>query len=65
MLREVECDLDDEMWFKVGGVKLRFGIEDFALVSGLKCYGDRSKAAKLNWNGELMAKYFPNSKAVH
>ncbi|CAA0840918.1 Domain of unknown function (DUF1985 [Striga hermonthica] len=37
LLREVHQGRTDEIWFDFGGKFLRFGIEEFAVVTGLKC----------------------------
>ncbi|CAA3020696.1 Hypothetical predicted protein [Olea europaea subsp. europaea] len=37
---EVRQSTHDEMSFKVGGKHFKFSIEEFALVTGLKCHGD-------------------------
>ncbi|CAA0831130.1 Domain of unknown function (DUF1985 [Striga hermonthica] len=45
ILREVHQNRSDEVWFDFGGKLLRFGIEEFAVITGLKCVG---KSKKLN-----------------
>ncbi|CAA0827461.1 Domain of unknown function (DUF1985 [Striga hermonthica] len=45
LLREVHQNRSDEVWFDFGGKLLRFGIEEFAVITGLKCIG---KTKKLN-----------------
>ncbi|CAA3018718.1 Hypothetical predicted protein [Olea europaea subsp. europaea] len=42
LLMEVRQSTHDEMSFKVGGKHFKFSIEEFALVTGLKCHGDDS-----------------------
>ena len=39
-LREVQQKIDVELWVNISGVRLRFSIEEFALISGLDCEGD-------------------------
>ncbi|CAA0807149.1 Domain of unknown function (DUF1985 [Striga hermonthica] len=43
--REVHQNRSDEVWFDFGGKLVRFGIEEFAVITGLKCIG---KTKKLN-----------------
>lgn len=40
LLREVQQKNDAELWVNISGVRLRFSIEEFALISGLDCEGD-------------------------
>ncbi|XP_055961020.1 uncharacterized protein LOC126672634 [Mercurialis annua] len=43
LLRLLNQPNANELWFNIGGVRLKFGIDEFALVTGLKCHGDISK----------------------
>ncbi|XP_075112639.1 uncharacterized protein LOC142182312 [Nicotiana tabacum] len=42
LIREVHHEVKNEMWFVVNDSRLRFGLGEFALVTGLKCKGDTS-----------------------
>ncbi|CAA0834548.1 Unknown protein [Striga hermonthica] len=43
LLREVHQSRSDELWLDFGGRFFRFGIEEFALITGLKCTGPCKK----------------------
>ncbi|XP_050233436.1 uncharacterized protein LOC126681921 [Mercurialis annua] len=53
-----------ELWFEVGGCRLKFGIEEFALVSGLNCQGDSSKYGYPKVANGLYDKYFSGLQSV-
>ncbi|KAL2490794.1 Uncharacterized protein Adt_26422 [Abeliophyllum distichum] len=36
---EVKQPKSDEMWFNLGGSLVKFNMEDFCLISGLRCFG--------------------------
>ncbi|CAA0815608.1 Domain of unknown function (DUF1985 [Striga hermonthica] len=58
LLREVHHSRTDELWFNFGGKFLRFGIEEFAVVTGLKC-AERSKKMNIpKISDGLHDKYF-------
>ncbi|XP_050228709.1 uncharacterized protein LOC126677936 [Mercurialis annua] len=59
-MREVKHPNNSEIWFKVSGYKLRFSIEEFALITGLNCSGDCNTLYSVSSN-KLVATYFPNS----
>uniref|UniRef100_A0A803PIB9 Ubiquitin-like protease family profile domain-containing protein n=1 Tax=Cannabis sativa TaxID=3483 RepID=A0A803PIB9_CANSA len=40
LTREIFQYQDDEMWFQFGSKRLRFGIGEFSLITGLRCVGD-------------------------
>ena len=40
MLHEIDEPDKEGLWFKFGDAKIRFSVMEFALISGLKCYGD-------------------------
>ncbi|CAA0807554.1 Unknown protein [Striga hermonthica] len=50
--------MTDEIWFDFGGKFLRFGIEEFAVVSGLKCTGLSKKLNIPKIANGLHDKYF-------
>ncbi|XP_055962313.1 uncharacterized protein LOC130014642 [Mercurialis annua] len=64
LLREVEQYNKSEMWFEVGGHRLKFGIEEFALVSGLKCHGNVSKYGYPTVSNGILDKYFGGSQSI-
>ncbi|KAK0585747.1 hypothetical protein LWI29_033451 [Acer saccharum] len=37
LLRQIQSPVKSEMWFAVGGKRLRFSIQEFCLITGLKC----------------------------
>ncbi|XP_050222205.2 uncharacterized protein LOC126672300 [Mercurialis annua] len=64
LLREVVQLNKSELWFEVGGCRLKFGIEEFALVSGLNCQGDSSKYGYPKVANGLYDKYFSGLQSV-
>ncbi|XP_055961001.1 uncharacterized protein LOC130015254 [Mercurialis annua] len=64
LLREVEQLNKSELWFEVGGHRLKFGIGEFALVSGLNCQGDNSKYAYSKVENGILDKYFSGLQSV-
>ncbi|CAA0840029.1 Domain of unknown function (DUF1985 [Striga hermonthica] len=58
LLREVRQGRTDEIWFDFGGKFLRFGIEEFAVVTGLKCTGLSKKLNIPKIANGLHDKYF-------
>ncbi|OIT19114.1 hypothetical protein A4A49_42335 [Nicotiana attenuata] len=65
LTKEVEKEKANEMAFLVNGVKLRFGLAEFARVSGLKCTGDVQLCSEATQkNNPSVAKYFMNYPSV-
>ncbi|CAA0840687.1 Domain of unknown function (DUF1985 [Striga hermonthica] len=58
LLREVHQNRSDEVWFDFGGKLLRFGIEEFAVITGLKCVGKSKKLNISKISGGLHDKFF-------
>lgn len=58
LLREVYQSNHGEFWIVVNGVKLRFGLQEFALISGLKCIGDEKKPYNAEYKNNLIDIYF-------
>ncbi|XP_050232927.1 uncharacterized protein LOC126681420 isoform X2 [Mercurialis annua] len=52
------------MWFEVGGYRLKFGLEEFALISGLRCIGDSNKFSYKLDSNRLLDKYFKGLNQV-
>ncbi|OIT19585.1 hypothetical protein A4A49_40580 [Nicotiana attenuata] len=65
LTKEVEKEKANEMTFVVNGVKLRFGLAEFACVSGLKCTDDVQLCSEaMQKNNPSIAKYFMNYPSV-
>ena len=65
LLREVASDDVNAICFKIGESILRFGIEEFGLISGLKCHGDIVDVRPgIVPDGGLMDRYFPDDISV-
>ncbi|CAA0823444.1 Domain of unknown function (DUF1985 [Striga hermonthica] len=56
--REVHQSRTDELWFNFGGNFLRFGIEEFYVVTGLKCTRQSKKLNIPKISNGLHDKYF-------
>ncbi|XP_070026127.1 uncharacterized protein [Nicotiana sylvestris] len=56
LIREVHHEVKNEMWFVVNDSRLRFGLGEFALVTGLKYKGDTSIESITE--NRLISKYF-------
>ncbi|OIT30885.1 hypothetical protein A4A49_17658 [Nicotiana attenuata] len=65
LLREVYQPNQDEIWIVVNGVKLRFGLQEFALISGLKCTGDEKKHYNSEYKKNLIDTYFSGESLVN
>ncbi|XP_050233084.1 uncharacterized protein LOC126681580 [Mercurialis annua] len=61
LLREVKHPNNRELWFKVVGYKLRFSIEEFALIMGLNCVGELDNLFFAPTRNRMVETYFPNS----
>ncbi|KAK2664664.1 hypothetical protein Ddye_003238 [Dipteronia dyeriana] len=51
LLRQIESHNKSEMWFAVGGKTFRFSIEEFCLITGLKCGPDPPLVVKKKRDG--------------
>ncbi|XP_050233466.1 uncharacterized protein LOC126681955 [Mercurialis annua] len=58
LLREVKQPCPYEMWVNVCGKILKFGLEEFVLVTGLNCTGESDKGKYSDLHSDLKAKYF-------
>ncbi|XP_070032930.1 uncharacterized protein [Nicotiana tomentosiformis] len=64
LLRKVVSPKDDELWIKVNSTKLRFGLEEFCIITGLKCNGDPNKDYEYVQLSRLMKLYFSSMLKV-
>ena len=44
---------------------MRFGIEEFALLTGLKCHGDPTSSSTMTFHRGLMGRYFADLNTIH
>lgn len=52
LLREVHSDNEDsEFWFNIKGVLVRYSIEEFCLITGLKCDGNENTSSVIKKGG--------------
>lgn len=58
LLREVVEEEDDALWISVKDVRLRFGLVEFGIITGLKCTGDADKCYDSDGAGHLINTYF-------
>ncbi|KAK4357553.1 hypothetical protein RND71_023163 [Anisodus tanguticus] len=64
LLREVYQENDDELWVELNGVKLRFGLEELALVTGLNCSGDVLNRHDPNSDDQLIIRCFADYEKI-
>ncbi|XP_055817315.1 uncharacterized protein LOC129886586 isoform X2 [Solanum dulcamara] len=64
LLREVVPEREDELWFKVNGTKLRFGLSELGIITGLRCCGDADKGYESSGTNRLMDMYFSGLEKV-
>ncbi|KAM6562747.1 hypothetical protein CsatB_022745 [Cannabis sativa] len=64
LLREVQQPNDAELWVMIRGVRLRFSIEEFALITGLDCEGDCSVLDFKQEVNSLCERYWPTSSSI-
>lgn len=64
LLREVYQENDDELWVELNGVRLRFGLKEFALMTGLNCSSDVANCPDLDLNNDLVVRCFDGSDKI-
>ncbi|KAF3654130.1 hypothetical protein FXO37_16662 [Capsicum annuum] len=64
LLRELVCERDDEIWIKVNNTRLRFGLQEFAIINGLKCTENYNNEFAATEESKLMELYFPEKSKV-
>ncbi|KAJ8566072.1 hypothetical protein K7X08_030549 [Anisodus acutangulus] len=62
--REVVLKEPNELCVKINDTILRFGLEEFAIMTELKCLNDEDNVYGVQETNTLMKEYFPNSKKV-
>ncbi|XP_055960999.1 uncharacterized protein LOC130015253 [Mercurialis annua] len=58
LLREVKQPAPYEMWVRICGKLLKFGLEEFIIVTGLKSTGESDRSKYASFESSLKAKYF-------
>ncbi|KAF3632669.1 hypothetical protein FXO37_27340 [Capsicum annuum] len=64
LLRELVSERDDEIWIKVNNTKLWFGLQEFAIISSLKCTRNYNNDFALTQESKLMELYFSEKSKV-
>ncbi|XP_050231927.1 uncharacterized protein LOC126680778 isoform X2 [Mercurialis annua] len=64
LLREVKQPVFYELWIKVSGQLLKFSIDEFALITGLKCVGSVDLKLYKNETSDFKTNCFGNIKKV-
>ncbi|KAF4360331.1 hypothetical protein G4B88_012549 [Cannabis sativa] len=65
ILREVYSMSEDvEFWFKINGAMVRFSIEEFSLITGLKCHGNDDDSIFVEKDESLKKVLFKESKGL-
>ena len=65
LLRELKHSSLKEMWFNVCGVKLRFGLDEFAVITGLNCVPDFRNTGVYLKENEIVQKYFSSVSKIN
>ncbi|KAL2467380.1 Ubiquitin-like protease domain-containing protein [Abeliophyllum distichum] len=65
LLREVMQPNYNEMWFKIGEKHVRFSMEEFCIVTGLKCTGSSDISEHVLAPISLKTRYFSDLRAVY
>ncbi|XP_050221529.2 uncharacterized protein LOC126671766 [Mercurialis annua] len=60
LLMEVKQPVFYELWLKVSGSFLKFSLDEFALITGLKCQGNVDKKQYRNLSSDLKERCFGN-----
>ncbi|KAF4359468.1 hypothetical protein F8388_001512 [Cannabis sativa] len=63
--REVHQPNSKEMWFDFGHDKVRFGLGEFAVISGLLCKGDIDMMKHVGKGDVFVDKYFSDMTVTH
>ena len=63
--RLVKGSGDNELWFNFGGKLMKFGIQDFALITGLNCSPCNDVGLCGSDNGHLRDKFFSNNTKLN
>ncbi|XP_055960977.1 uncharacterized protein LOC130015239 [Mercurialis annua] len=58
LARQFDNAGENEMWFAVGQLKVRFSIEEFAILTGLNCTGEIQKVGFEDGANHFAEKYF-------
>ncbi|KAM3322388.1 hypothetical protein P3S67_003539 [Capsicum chacoense] len=64
LLRELICERDDEIWIKVNNTRLRFDLQEFAIISGLKCTRNYNNEFVVSEESKLTELYFSENSKV-
>lgn len=64
LLRQLKQPNRDEIWIGIGGMKLKFGLEEFATVTGLLCVGNVDKMRYSKSNNSFVSTYYEGSHSV-
>ena len=65
LLRELKQPNLYEFYFDVSGKRLKFGVDEFALVTGLRCVGNSMLSSVLLEENRLITKYFGGLKKIN
>ncbi|XP_062118337.1 uncharacterized protein LOC133831951 [Humulus lupulus] len=65
LLRELQQPNKLEIWVGINGMKLRFGIREFALVTGLRCVGSTDKIKYVSKDNGLYSTYFKDHSKIN
>lgn len=64
LLRELKQPNPYEIWIGVAGMKLRFGIAEFSMVTGMRCVGSHDKQKYARLSNSFLNTYYKGMKKV-
>lgn len=65
LLREVSHHASDQIWFSIGGYRMRFSVGEFGIITGLKCVDDFDRSSIANYEkNSLIENYFGDTAKV-
>ncbi|KAL2533731.1 Uncharacterized protein Adt_07082 [Abeliophyllum distichum] len=65
LLMEVKQPKKDEMWFKISGKLLRFSVDEFCVITGLKCIGCDDLSKMKSGRPVLQQRYSSHLKCIY
>ncbi|XP_017252079.1 uncharacterized protein LOC108222706 [Daucus carota subsp. sativus] len=58
LLRQLDQSNSQELWIGVGGIKMKFGLKEFATITGLLCAGSSDKMRWFKTENQFVSDYY-------